>query len=271
MTVVLESVSIGAFLNVTSPEPGRWEEDVAALDVLPIEHVEVWLEYLPSRRELVALASVLRGRRVIMHAPFIGASLASGWDALAAISLDRSHHAIELAGLLGCEVVTLHAGPYAAFEDPAAVIERLVERLGRFSSIARPVVTVENMPARGGATAETIASAEDLARLTERAPQTRLTLDVGHCLQNGEDPVAVFAAFAPLISNIHLHDGTSAGSAHKALGTGELDLHALLGSLQSHSYDRFLTIETLSSADLRDSLDALEQAGIARRSRASAA
>ena len=259
---MLESVSVGAFLNVTSPEPERWEEDLVALTTKTgIRHVEVWLEYLPSGRETIALASLLRGQRTIMHAPFIGASLASGWEALAAISLDRCHQAIELAGILGCEVVTLHAGPYASFEDHAMVIGRLAERLARFSTITRPVITVENMPIRAGASAEALARAEDLADLLDRAPQTRMTLDVGHCLQNGEDPAATFATFHGLIANIHLHDGSRDSSAHRALGAGELDLGAFLAGLQEHSYNKFLTIETLSMPDLEVSLTALGLAG----------
>jgi sugar phosphate isomerase/epimerase len=259
---MLESASVGAFLNITSCEPVRWEAELDGLDAIGVEHVELWLEYLPSPRELNVLTSLLRGRRTIMHGPFIGMSLATDWEALAAISLDRCHRAVEVAGVLGCEVVTLHAGAYGDFEPQAQAIRRLAERLGRFSRIPRPVITVENMPARTGASVESLAGADDLAALQMLSPQLNLTLDTGHCLQNAEDPAAVYMRFHETVRNIHLHDGRAGGKAHQALGTGDLDLVALLGSLQAKSYEGFVTIETLSREDLRSSLATLQAAGV---------
>lgn len=262
---MLESASVGAFLNITGPEPQRWRQDLSALDELAVSHLELWLEYMPARSELVELVGLLRGRRTIMHGPFIGMSLGTDWEALAAISLDRCRRAIEVAGLIGCEVLTLHAGQHGSFDDRLLAIERVAERLAPFGRLNRPIIAVENMPIRTGASAETLTRAEDISALATCAGELRLTLDVGHCLQNREDPVLVFERFKDNIHNIHLHDGTAGGSAHKALGVGELDLPAFLQALEASHYDRFLSIETLSHADLSASLDALTAAGATPR------
>ena len=259
---MLEQASVGAFLNVTSSDPQKWREDLQALEELPIGHLELWLEYEPSMRELAAIASMLDRWPRIMHAPFIGMSLATHWDGLATLSLDRCHRAIEAAGILGCQVVTLHAGPYAKFMPREEALSRLAERLSRFARLTSPTVAVENMPARAGVASEALTASSDLDELAALLPTVSVTLDVGHCLQNEEDPAAAFTARAERIRNIHLHDGERGGRSHQALGTGDLDLASFLRALEERDYDGFLTIETLSTEDLRRSLDVLIEAGV---------
>src|ERR1700684_3551109 len=106
------------------------------------------------------------------------------------------------------------------------------------------------MPARGGAAREAVATAVDLDQMVSRLPELQLTLDVGHSIQNGEDPAAIAHQHHKRIANIHLHDGDAGGGAHRALGTGELALDALLSRLDADGYAGFVSIETLSSEDL---------------------
>lgn len=259
---MLEQASVGAFVNLTTDEPERWAADLDGLEQLQLGHLELWLEHLPSHRELALLDSLLGNWPRIMHGPFIGMSLATDWDELGSLSLDRCHRAIEAAALLDCEVVTLHAGPYANFGPHTRALERLAARLSRFARLSFPAVTVENMPARGGATSEAVAATADLDALGELLPELSFTLDVGHCLQNEEDPAAAFTARAGRVRNIHLHDGQLGGASHQALGTGDLDLDAFVDALAQHDYRGFLTIETLSPEALRQSLELLAEKGI---------
>src|SRR5579863_9176749 len=110
---MLENSSTGAFLNLTSYQPQQWARDLAGLDELGVAHLELWLEFDPTPREIATLESLIGARRTIMHGPFIGMSLATHWEDLAALSLGRAHRAVETAAILGCEVVTLHAGAFA--------------------------------------------------------------------------------------------------------------------------------------------------------------
>jgi sugar phosphate isomerase/epimerase len=254
---MLEYASIGAFLNVTDGHIDRLCDDLTSLAQLGLDHVEVWLEHQPTVRELDELAGLLRGWVTIMHGPFIGMSLSSDWDELAGISLERCHRAIEAAGVLGCQVVTLHGGAYGTFSPHGLALDRLGGRVARFARIGRPVVTIENMPARGGATREAVAGMADLDGLVGRLPELQLTFDIGHSIQNGEDPVSVTHCHRGRIANIHLHDGKVGGKAHTALGTGELALDELVAGLHGDGYAGFISIETLSSEDLVSSLETL--------------
>jgi sugar phosphate isomerase/epimerase len=254
---MLDSASIGAFLNVTDGNIDRLREDLARLGELQLDHVEVWLEHQPTVRELDELARLLQGHVTIMHGPFVGMSLCTDWDELAGISLERCHRAIEAAGVLGCWVVTLHAGVYGAFSPAEVAMQRLSARIERFARIGHPVVTIENMPARAGATREAVATSADLDRLVAALPELSVTFDVGHSVQNGEDPAAVAHRHRGRIANIHLHDGIAGGRAHTALGSGQLALDALVARLDADGYAGFISIETLSHEDLVSSLEAL--------------
>lgn len=254
---MLDDASIGAFVNVTDGDLDKVADEIATLRAHGLDHVEVWLEYQPPPRELDALTRLLDGWVRIMHGPFVGMSLSTDWEALAAISLERCHRAIEAAGVLSCEVVTLHGGTYGDFTPHETALERLSARVARFTRISHPVVTIENMPARGGATREAVTAVEDLDALRDRIPTLKLTLDVGHCLQNGEDPAAVADRHVNHIADIHLHDGVAGGRAHAALGTGDLDVAELVRLLDARAYRGFISIETLTGDDLTASLETL--------------
>jgi sugar phosphate isomerase/epimerase len=240
----------GAFLNLLHCDPTDWERQLNDLDRLEdLDHLELWLEFLPSRPQLLALADFLEGRRTIMHGPFIGMSLATNWDELARVSLDRVLRAVEIASYLGSEVVTIHGGIVHRDEDQEAVIDRLVGYLERLSHYCDPVIALENMAGRGGATREAIARTAHLTDVMARLPALQVTLDTGHALQNNDDPVEFVAAHAGRIANIHLHDAHPGGKGHLRLGTAALDTTRLLNTLDATGYDRFLTLETVSAED----------------------
>jgi sugar phosphate isomerase/epimerase len=256
---MLDQTSLGAFVDLHAHDPAGWEQRLALLDDLGLDHVELWLEYEPAVRETGALVQAFGGRRTIMHAPFIGMSLATDWAPLAALSLERCHRAVEVAGAVGCEIVTVHAGMHARHGSHDAALANLLQRFERFARIPAPVVTLENMAAKGGATRETLASREDLEALSSALPGVGVTLDVGHCVQNGEDPAALFTAFRDQVRDIHLHDAQEGGRAHLALGEGTLDLEGFIQTLQSANYAGFLTIETIGTEALRSSVHRLAE------------
>lgn len=246
----------GAFLNLLNFDTEDWRRQLDALDKLDtLDHLELWLEFMPTRPQLLALADLLHGRKTIMHGPFIGMSLASNWNELARISLDRCLQAVELACFLGSEVVTIHGGIVHRDEPHERVIGRLVERLERLSHYRDPVIALENMAGRGGATREAIARTEHLVQVMGCLPDLQVTLDTGHALQNGDDPAHFIEVNGDRIVNIHLHDARVGGKGHLRLGTGELDTTRLLETLHGTNYDRFLTLETVGVNDTAASWD----------------
>jgi sugar phosphate isomerase/epimerase len=259
--------SRGAFLNLTHFDPADWLAQLEAVDRLQgLGHLELWVEFRPSRSQLNVMADLFADRLTIMHGPFIGMSLASEWEDLARLSLDRCNWAVEIAAYLECEVVTFHAGPHAIFDSHRAAFERLAKRLAHLTTLAQPRVTLENMPARGGASRETLSMLDNMRELIDLLPEICFTLDVGHCLQNVDDFTPFIEEHAERIANIHLHDGVTAGRSHMALGEGDLDVDVLLDTLDRANYSGYLTLETLGAEDtakswavLREKLVALGQ------------
>ena len=105
------------------------------------------------------------------------------------------------------------------------------------------------MPLRGGTARECLGKLEDLLALESLLPDVRFTLDVGHCLQNGDDFESFLRKRGDRISDIHLHDGICGGKAHLALGDGSLNLPNLLRTLREVSFDGYVGLETISSYD----------------------
>jgi sugar phosphate isomerase/epimerase len=208
--------SLGAFLDLTAYEPEAWERDLAVLEALDLDHLELWLEFEPQPSELTVLEA-----------------------------------------LLGCEVVTLHAGHYPRFELHSAVLDRLAERFARLDRSVEPIVTLENMPERGGASSDALVGLDDFNALSARLPDLSITLDSGHCIQNGENVGRFVETHHTRIRNVHLHDACKGGSGHMALGSGDLSLDQLVGALDRVDYSGFITIETLTHDDLKTSLDVL--------------
>src|SRR5271163_2211934 len=148
----------GAFVNLTSYDPAGWRRQLTQVDALEnLDHLELWLEFVPTRRQLANMADLFAERETIMHGPFIGTSVSSNWDALVQISVDRWAQALEVASYLRCRVLTFHAGAYGDVEPRSNALDRLAERFVSFVHGSEPIVTLENMPARNGATRETLA------------------------------------------------------------------------------------------------------------------
>lgn len=258
--------SCGAFLNVTSKNVSEWDDQISWLNGLDgLGHVEVWLEEGLSDASLRRLKRRLREWPVIVHGPFIDMSLATPWVELADISLRRASTAIRQAADLKAQVVTFHVGRYPVFEDRQQALERCVTRLMELPLDAGPRVCVENMPARGGGSRELLTTAADLAQVVAAVPSIGVTLDVGHCLQNCEDPIAAMELLGSAIQNVHLHDGVEGGRAHLPLGAGELHVEDVLAAAVRASA-RHVTLETLGQEDTTASWNALVQSGMTSRS-----
>jgi len=247
----------GAFLNIVSLQPAEWERRFKDVERLPFrDHLEIWLEYIPSRGERAALKGILRDSELIIHGPFIHLSLVSHIPAVAKLTARRLEEAIDLAADLGASVITFHAGTYPVFEDRRRALETLAERFLPFVSLTSPVVTLENMPVRaGGAARECLGRLEDLEEFQKLVPDTRFTLDVGHCLQNEDDPMLFITRNFERIEDIHLHDGRAGGKSHLRLGLGTLDLKSLIETLIGVEFHRYVSLETLSASDTKASWD----------------
>ncbi len=240
----------GTFLNICSDNPRDWRNDFRRIEQLTEkDHLELWVESILGRDGTRTLRSMLSGHELIMHGPFIHLSLVSHVDSVNEWSLMRFHEAVELAANLGARVVTFHAGTYPVFGDREKALHQLAERFAPFVKSDSPIVTLENMPVRGGTARECLGKLDDLIDLESLLPDVRFTLDVGHCLQNGDDFESFLRDKSHRISDIHLHDAICGGKAHLALGKGNLDLVSLLRTLREVKFGGYVGLETITWKD----------------------
>lgn len=246
----MPTVSVGAFINLLYRAPDRWESDFRSLQqfVSP-DHVEIWAEYLPTQAERARLQRMLGGLPILVHAPFIHLSLASHLSKIRALSKQRCEKAIDLARYLGAKAVTLHGGSYPFHESRTVAIHRVAESVGEWASNGEVIVAVENMPQKAGTTHEAVDSLTELAMIKTLVPNVHFTVDIGHCIQNGEEFSAFFRMHADNIVDVHLHDAVRGGRGHLAAGQGELDIPLLRSVLGVANYTKFVTIETLTLED----------------------
>lgn len=249
----------GAFINVLTPDSALWKstlENVTQLHAL--DHIEVWIESIPKGTRLKEFRDAFRGHELIFHGPFVHTSLVSHIPAVVMATEERFNATLDFASKVGARVVTFHAGTYPLFESREKVLETLANRFIRFAGIKDPVVTLENMPVKAsGTTKEPIGHLSDCDQILKLLPSLRFTLDIGHSLQNGDDFVAFLTRHGSRIEDIHLHDGIKGGKGHLRLGEGDLDLNCLLDALTAISFDKYLTMETISFEDTRASWELL--------------
>lgn len=246
----------GVFVNVLTNDRADWRAQVSSLDYFEgLDHIEVWLEHLPDQSGIRYLNSLFVGLKVLVHAPFIHLSLSSHISDVTSTTNRRLVRACRVATELSAELVTVHAGSYPVFGTIDIAKERLIDNLQFVIAETDIQVNLENMPFRTGTTPETIAQLEDLNLVATALPNVGLTLDIGHCLQNGEDFLSFVLENAQRISNIHLHDGLRGGSSHLPLGEGDLDMSRFVATLIESGYDDFIGLETISHADTATSWD----------------
>jgi len=232
---------------------------LASVSRLPtLDHVELWIESIPKGARLREFKDVFRGVQLIFHGPFIHTSLVSHIPAVVSATEERFDATLDFASKMRARVVTFHAGTYPLFEPREKVLHTLANRFLRFADIKDPIATLENMPVKSSGTSkEPIGHLSDCDQMVGLLPNLRFTLDVGHSLQNGDDFVAFLQKHGSRIEDIHLHDGIKGGKGHLRLGSGDLDLNCFLDALTAISFDKYLTMETISLEDTQSSWELL--------------
>jgi sugar phosphate isomerase/epimerase len=249
----------GAFVNILTPDSTLWKSMLESVRQLPaLDHVEVWIESIPKGARLKEFRDAFRGLQLIFHGPFLHTSLLSHIPEVVSATEDRFDATLDFASKVGARIVTFHAGTYPLFEHREKVLHTLAKHFLRFTDIKDPIATLENMPVKAsGTTKEPLGHLSDCDQILKLLPNLRFTLDVGHSLQNGDDFVSFLETHRSRIEDIHLHDGIKGGKGHLRLGSGDLDLSCFLDALRAISFDKYVTMETISLEDTRSSWELL--------------
>lgn len=161
--------------------------------------------------------------------------------------------ALELARAFGADVVLNHVGDIPAQDD--ARFAMLVDALTDIGAWG------ERVGARLCAAAGPAAPA-DLARLVAALPDGALGGDLvtGALLVHGHDPSAAVMTLADSIAVVHATDAVAGPFAGRGsavvLGTGQVDLPDVLGTLEERGYRGWIGLEPVNPADARDELAA---------------
>jgi sugar phosphate isomerase/epimerase len=158
---------LGGFVEVLALDPAGWEQRLTFMRSLErLDHVEAWLEWLPSRRaEVAMLRETLGDLPVLIHAPFVGVSLVAPGSETRKAAVDRLLRTCEVAQELGATVVTAHCGQALFCEDRQRIYDWLATA---FSTLLRELdntaLAVENMNCSRGVTQEPVVDGRDVVR-----------------------------------------------------------------------------------------------------------
>jgi len=226
--------------------------DVGALDPLHLRPGEV--EGVRSRLDDLGLdVAVESGARFLLdprrkHRP----TLLEDSSAERERRIDLLRRSVDLAEALGARVLSLWAG--AAPEGVAGTLDadpghalgdRLAEGLARVLEHARGAgVTVAFEPEPGMFVERPVGYEALLQRGGAALDELALTLDVGHCVVTGDEPVsAVVERHARRLAHVHLDDCPRGRHEHVPFGDGDLDLADALGGLLTHGFDGIGAVE----------------------------
>ncbi|QSR24935.1 xylose isomerase [Nocardioides aromaticivorans] len=152
--------------------------------------------------------------------------------------------AVRIAFELGSEAVSCWSGTAPAGTGPEALWQRVVDGLGPVLDDAADLgvsVCVEPEPGMF------LATLDDVLALRERLGRPehlRVTLDLGHLVCNEpRTPADTVRQAGALLGNVQVDDMVRDVHEHLELGTGELDLDAVLGALLEIGYDGLACVE----------------------------
>ena len=215
------------------------------------------------------VGSLLRRHELQLAAIDIG-----GWDAALclanlddsqrAAAVDNVSHVVDVAGELGCGLVTSHLWGLPA-EGLRDADSKYVEALRTsISELCRPLedtgVRLDFMPHPGGLR-EKSDPAVDLIRSTG-CPNIGYTYGMGHAfvMQGpGQDDRHMIEYAGETLTHVLVSDTHAAwriiappnvgAHEHTALGAGDVDVPEVLGALRAIGYDGYLSVHVISETD----------------------
>lgn len=199
-----------------------------------------------SDRELDQVAALLRelGLQVVMEtgARFVldpsqkhEPTLMTREPSARAVRFEYLRRTAAMGARLGAKVLSFWAG---IDRSPGGDSwSWLLDGVRQAGAIARAEGLVPAFEPEPGMAIETVADWRRLrADLGQEAPE--LTLDIGHLYAVWEgDPVAVIAAVAPFLRQVHLEDMRRGEHEHRLPGTGDVDFAGVLTALRKARYE----------------------------------
>ncbi|MDD4785217.1 MAG: sugar phosphate isomerase/epimerase [Candidatus Shapirobacteria bacterium] len=249
---MINKFKLGIFLNILTSNREQWLKDINFIKTISgLNHLEIWLEAYLSPQDINWLKEQLFDYQLIIHAPFTSMSLVSGHNLIDEASIKIIKKTIDQSVALNANLITVHSGKYPVYSNPQKASKIFSENFQKLINYANKkiILTTENMPIRRGAENH-FPVLEELGNLSKIISDINYTIDIGHCIQNGEDFYQFITKNKNKIKDIHFHNAVKNGKAHYGLQLpGELDFKKLIGFLNKINYQNYLTLEVLDNED----------------------
>ena len=152
--------------------------------------------------------------------------------------------AIELAGELNADCVSLWSGAVCSDADETLLWRKLTDGVGEVLDHASRCGVVLGFEPEPGMFIDTVARAEELFERLGRPKSLGLTVDIGHLECLGERPLAATVRdVADRIVNIHIDDMIVCRHEHLPLGKGDIDFVPIFRELLAARYQGGLHVE----------------------------
>ena len=152
--------------------------------------------------------------------------------------------AIELAGELNADCVSLWSGAVCSDADETLLWRKLTDGVGEVLDHASRCGVVLGFEPEPGMFIDTVARAEELFERLGRPKSLGLTVDIGHLECLGERPLAATVRdVADRIVNVHLDDMIVCRHEHLPLGKGDIDYVPIFRELLAARYQGGLHVE----------------------------
>jgi len=189
-----------------------------------------------------------------LHGPFFDMAPGSLDNRINALVMDRYQQALNIAEMLGAEIVVFHANFIASLKNEEYRTGWQKRNIGFFSQIA------DYAAARG-----VIAAVENMWEFDPdiicdvlagvNHPSLRACLDVGHAHLFSDVPFDQWLeTVQPWLVHAHLNNNEGVLDIHRAFPDGLLDYHAIIARLRGLPHPPSMTLEMENTADMVASL-----------------
>ena len=152
--------------------------------------------------------------------------------------------AIELAGELNADCVSLWSGAVCSDADETLLWRKLTDGVGEVLDHASRCGVMLGFEPEPGMFIDTVARAEELFERLGRPKSLGLTVDIGHLECLGERPLAATVRdVADRIVNVHIDDMIVCRHEHLPLGKGDFDYVPIFRELLAARYQGGLHVE----------------------------
>ena len=158
--------------------------------------------------------------------------------------IEFMRRAIELAGELNADCVSLWSGAVCSDADETLLWRKLTDGVGEVLDHASRCGVVLGFEPEPGMFIDTVARAEELFERLGRPKSLGLTVDIGHLECLGERPLAATVRdVADRIVNVHIDDMIVCRHEHLPLGKGDIDYVPIFRELLAARYQGGLHVE----------------------------